>query len=159
MQDTSPKNTGSIFPTLVIALLTTFFTTSSYATCWFWEACDEYETNYPILLVHGVSGWDSILGIDYFYAIPGALEERGATVFQSNVTAWDSPTQRGEDLIPQVEAIIAITGASKVNIIAHSLGGPTARYVAAVRPELVASVTTVNGTNFGSHFADANAFI
>ena len=36
----------------------------------------------------------------------------------------------------------------------HSHGGPTARYVASVRPDLVASVTSIGGVNKGSAVAD-----
>nr|WP_301178347.1 triacylglycerol lipase [Snodgrassella alvi] len=46
------------------------------------------------------------------------------------------------------------TGAQKVNLIGHSQGAPTCRYVAALHPELVGSVTSVNGVNFGSEIAD-----
>ena len=51
--------------------------------------------------------------------------------------------------------ILAITGAQKVNLFGHSHGGPTSRYVASVAPELVASVTSVGGVNWGSPVADA----
>ncbi|HEY5801784.1 MAG TPA: triacylglycerol lipase, partial [Burkholderiaceae bacterium] len=47
-----------------------------------------------------------------------------------------------------------VTGAAKVNLIGHSHGSPTARYVASVRPDLVASVTSVGGVNKGSKVAD-----
>lgn len=50
--------------------------------------------------------------------------------------------------------MLAATGAPKVNLIGHSHGGPTARYVASVAPDLVASVTTVGGVNKGSKVAD-----
>ncbi|UUZ52174.1 hypothetical protein LP419_21325 [Massilia sp. H-1] len=42
----------------------------------------------------------------------------------------------------------------KVNLIGHSHGGPTIRYVASVRPDLVASVSSVGGVNKGSRVAD-----
>lgn len=46
-----------------------------------------------------------------------------------------------ENLARQVEDILAITGASKVNLIGHSQGGLTSRYVAATRPHRVGSTT------------------
>ena len=61
---------------------------------------------------------------------------------------------RGEQLLAQVKNIMAITGASKVNLIGHSHGGPTIRYVAGVAPQLVASVTSIGGVNKGSRVAD-----
>lgn len=50
--------------------------------------------------------------------------------------------------------MLAITGAPKVNLIGHSHGGPTSRYVAGIIPNKVASVTTIGGVNKGSKFAD-----
>ena len=54
--------------------------------------------------------------------------------------------------MPQIAAIAAVHG--KVNLIGHSHGGPTARYVARVRPDLVASVTSVGSPHTGSPVAD-----
>ncbi|KZZ39841.1 triacylglycerol lipase, partial [Oleiphilus sp. HI0117] len=130
------------------------FSAQASAICWWWQDCDAYETKYPIVLVHGVSGFSDILGIDYFYGVKSALKERGAKVYAPNVTAWDDAYQRGEDLIAALEDLRAATGAQKFNLMGHSLGGPTVRYAAGVRPDLVASVTTINAVNFGSDFAD-----
>jgi len=131
------------------------FATQASAGCWWWESCDEYETNYPIVLVHGVSGFDSIFGIDYFYGVRNALEARGADVYAPNVTGWEDAYDRGEQLVEALEDLQAATGAQKFNLMGHSLGGPTIRYAAGVRPDLVASVTTINAVNYGSDFADA----
>jgi triacylglycerol lipase len=49
-----------------------------------------------------------------------------------------------------VEEIVGITGKNKVNLIGHSQGGNSARYVASVYPDLVTSVTTVEGANHGT---------
>lgn len=125
------------------------------AICWWWQDCTAYKTKHPIVLVHGLSGFDSILGIDYFYGVKGELEERGAKVYIPNVTSWEDGYVRGEQLLAYLEELKAITGAQKFNLIGHSLGSPTSRYVAGVRPDLVASVTSVNGANSGSGFADA----
>ncbi|UTA47059.1 triacylglycerol lipase [Simiduia sp. 21SJ11W-1] len=112
------------------------------------------RTQHPIVLVHGLSGFDSILA-DYFFGVKGALRDVGATqVYTPQVTAFASNEARGEELLAYVEDLLAITGASKVNLIGHSQGGATARYVASVRPELVASVTSVGSPHFGSPVAD-----
>lgn len=112
------------------------------------------QTAYPIVLVHGMLGFDTIAGIDYWYGIPGELRAQGAKVFVAEVAATNSSEVRGEQLLKQVKDVLALTGASKVNLIGHSHGGPTARYVAGVAPQLVASVTTVGGVNRGSRVAD-----
>lgn len=113
------------------------------------------ETKYPIVLAHGLFGFDDILGVDYWYKIPETLQEDGAQVFITQVAAANSPEIRGEQLIPQIEEILAITGAEKVNLMGHSHGGPTARYVASVRPDLIASITSIAGVNKGTPGAEA----
>lgn len=112
------------------------------------------ETRYPIILVHGLFGFDQLLGIDYFYKVSQALQAGGAKVFVAQVSATHSSELRGEQLLSQVRQILALTGAQKVNLIGHSHGGPTTRYVASVRPDLVASVTNIAGVNKGSKVAD-----
>lgn len=119
------------------------------------EAADtSAQTNYPIVLVHGLMGYSKRLGSDYFYGIPPALQNSGAKVYLAQVSALNSNEARGEQLLQQVKTILAVTGAPKVNLIGHSQGGPTARYVAGVAPQLVASVTSVGGVNHGSRVAD-----
>ncbi|MGR5146928.1 lipase family alpha/beta hydrolase [Photobacterium alginatilyticum] len=112
------------------------------------------ETKYPIVLVHGLFGFDTLAGIDYFYGIPQALSKSGANVYVAQISATNSTELRGEQLLTQVQDLLAVTGAEKVNLIGHSHGGPTARYVASVAPELVASVTSIGGVNKGSRVAD-----
>ena len=111
-------------------------------------------TKYPIVLVHGLFGFDTLAGVDYFYGIPHSLTKDGATVYVSQVSATNSSEARGEQLLQQVETLLAATCATKVNLIGHSHGGPTARYVASLRPDLVASVTSVGGVHKGSKVAD-----
>ena len=113
------------------------------------------QTKYPIVLGHGMLGFDSLLGVEYWHGIPASLRRDGAQVFVTEVSQLDTTELRGEQLLRQVEQITALTGKAKVNLIGHSHGGPTARYVAGVRPDLVASVTTVGSPNkAGSATAD-----
>ncbi|WP_317205603.1 triacylglycerol lipase [Janthinobacterium sp.] len=112
------------------------------------------QTKYPIVLVHGLFGFDNLGPVEYFYGIPAALRSGGASVHITNVSAANSTEVRGEQLLAQVKQILAATGAAKVNLIGHSHGSPTARYVASVRPDLVASVTSIGGVNKGSAVAD-----
>jgi triacylglycerol lipase len=112
------------------------------------------QTRYPIVLVHGLFGFDSLGPLEYFYGIPGALRSGGAQVYVTSVSAANSTEVRGEQLLFQVRQILAATGAEKVHLIGHSHGGPTSRYVASVRPDLIASVTSIGGVNQGSKVAD-----
>ena len=116
------------------------------------------QTKYPILFVHGMFGFKKLglpeFGVDYWYQIIPDLKRNGAQVYAAQVSPLNSTEVRGEQLLKEVEDVLAITGKSKVNLIGHSHGGPTARYIAGVAPEKVASVTSVGGVNFGSPVAD-----
>ncbi|KVE28698.1 alpha/beta hydrolase [Burkholderia singularis] len=122
-------------------------------------AVDDYAaTKYPIILVHGLTGTDKYGGIvEYWYHIPADLQAHGAKVYVANLSGYqsdDGPNGRGEQLLAYVKQVLAATGAQKVNLIGHSQGGLTSRYVAAVAPDLVASVTTISTPHRGSEFAD-----
>ncbi|MGK0600301.1 esterase/lipase family protein [Yokenella regensburgei] len=113
------------------------------------------QLKYPVVLVHGLFGFDKIAGIyPYFYGIKEALEKAGATVFTASISATNGNEVRGEQLLDFVKEVLKQTGKEKVNLIGHSQGPLACRYVAAMHPELVASVTSINGVNFGSEFAD-----
>ncbi|TGC20651.1 triacylglycerol lipase [Escherichia sp. E1130] len=113
------------------------------------------QLNYPVVLVHGLFGFDKIAGVyPYFYGIKDALEEAGATVFIASISAVNDNELRGEQLLAYINDVLKKTGKEKVNLIGHSQGPLACRYVAATHPTLVASVTSVNGVNFGSEFAD-----
>lgn len=117
------------------------------------------KTKYPLVFVHGLFGFNRLgsaeFGLDYFYQVLPDLARNGATTFATRVAPMNSNEVRGEQLLAQVEEVIAITGKPKVNLIGHSQGGPTTRYVLGTRPDLVASVTNVAGANDGSPVADA----
>ena len=143
-----------IIKSLTLVFVATF---AMQSHAWFWDSWFKStytQTKYPIVLAHGLLGWDNMLGMDYYYKIPAELRKDGAAVYQTQVSAVNYTQVRGEQLISQIENILAVSGAQKVNLIGHSHGGPTIRYAASVRPDLVASVTTIAGVNKGSRTAD-----
>lgn len=112
------------------------------------------KTKYPIVLVHGLFGFDDLLWVDYFYKVPHKLSNNGATVYTATVSPANATEVRGEQLLDYIDAVLAHSGADKVNLIGHSHGGPTIRYAASIAPEKVASVSSVAGVNWGSPVAD-----
>ncbi|GAB7530407.1 triacylglycerol lipase [Pseudomonas sp. 3A(2025)] len=112
------------------------------------------STHYPIVLIHGLFGFDKIAGYQYFFGIEEALKNAGATVFAVNIPAVNSNEARGEKLLEHVDRILQETKADKVNLIGHSQGPLAARYVAARHPQKVASVTSISCPNQGSEIAD-----
>jgi triacylglycerol lipase len=109
------------------------------------------KTKYPIVLVHGVAGFDTIGGlINYFHQVPYNLERSGAKVYTTSVSFVNSSEQRGQ----QLATFISGLPVSKVNLMAHSQGAPTSRVAASIIPHKIASITSINGVNYGSKVAD-----
>lgn len=112
------------------------------------------QTQNPIVLIHGAYGFDDIFGIEYFYKILPALRSGGAKAYALTVSGANSPEVRGEQLIAKLDELKATINAEKFNLMGHSLGSPTIRYVASTRPDLVSSVTSIAGSNKGTPLAD-----
>lgn len=109
-------------------------------------------TRYPLVLVPGMLGFIRLVLYPYWYGIVSALRRGGAVVVAVKVSPLHSSEVRGEQLLAVIDDILRQTGAQKVNLIGHSQGSLTARYAAAQRPDLVASVTSVAGPNHGSNW-------
>jgi len=139
----------------VAATLTIAAVSANTASAFCLFNCDYTKTKYPVVLAPGVLGFDKLVGfVDYWYGIPNAMKDGGAKVYTTSASAFNSSEVRGEQLLTQVKSILAITGAQKVNLIGHSHGGFSVRYVADVIPTRVASLTMVHSPVKGAPGAD-----
>lgn len=142
------KKRNHLLSALVFALATVFLAPVANASTY-------SQTKYPIVMVHGAFGFDSILGvIDYWYFITSNMRRRGAQVYVVNMSSAALHEKRGEELRDDIRQILAISGADKVNLIAHSQGATASRYVAALEPQWIASVSCAHCMNEGTQFAD-----
>ena len=99
------------------------------------------QTRHPIVLVHGVTGFNTLGGlINYFHTIPWNLERSGAKVYTASVSFVNSSEQRGQQLANYVNSL----GHSKVNLMAHSQGAPTSRVAAALIPRIAETEEILN---------------
>jgi len=109
------------------------------------------ETRHPIVLVHGVTGFNTLGGlVNYFHTIPWNLERSGARVYNASVSFVNSSEERGQQLADYINTL----NHAKVNLMVHSQGAPTSRVTASLIPERIASITSINGANKGSKVAD-----
>jgi len=129
----------------------------------------------PIILAHGIARFDflgnKLLHLDnsndphvdcahYFKCIRTMLQHNGFDVTHSNVSFAASVEVRSADLLKQVQNVLQKTGASRVNIIAHSMGGLDARHMmfndrqAGRIHEKIASLNTISTPHRGSPFAE-----
>src|SRR4030095_3835552 len=56
---------------------------------------DPAHAPYPIVLAHGLDGFDNIGPINYFYGVADALRKDGHQVFTAQVDAYNSSDVRG----------------------------------------------------------------
>jgi triacylglycerol lipase len=130
---------------------------------------------FPILLVHGVCRFDELwretLNVDnsddpdlddlhYFKGIRTMLMKKGFSVFHSNVPWAASVEDRADSLNTNIIDLLVDTGADKLHIIAHSMGGLDTRHMLYKDRdkgrihERIASITTISTPHEGSPFAD-----
>lgn len=117
---------------------------------------DYCRTVYPVVLVHGIAFRDKTIMIKYWGDIPGALEKNGASVYTGGQDAYGTIAENALTLKKNILTVLAKTGGSKVNIVAHSRGGIEARYMISMlgMEDRVASLTTVATPHRGSTMAD-----
>lgn len=110
------------------------------------------SATYPIVLAHGILAGPSVAP---FVGVKEALSADGHAVFETKTHPVGSLTERANLLGTQVQTILAETGAAKVNIVAHSMGGLDARWLAAHGwADRIASITTVSTPHRGARTAD-----
>ncbi|HEY4176406.1 MAG TPA: alpha/beta fold hydrolase [Kofleriaceae bacterium] len=112
---------------------------------------------YPIVLAHGLFGFDHLGPLDYFYGIKDTLTATGRVVYAPRVDAVQSAEVRGQQLLDAIEIARMETGASKVIVIGHSQGGLDARWAANHSPSSIAAVVTIATPHLGSPVADVSA--
>lgn len=136
-------------------------------------------TKYPIVLCHGLSGFDSLvllprphfkkktlnnvvkdglIKVDYWYGIQQYLHTLGCEVYISKVPLFGTIDQRAHDLHTYLDN--HFRGSNKpinLNLIAHSMGGLDSRYLVSKFKSgnyQVVSLTTVSTPHYGSNVAD-----
>jgi triacylglycerol lipase len=118
---------------------------------------------FPIILMHGMGGFDELehlpVTVSYFNGIQADLEAQGyGPVFVTIAPPFDTSEHRAAALKPQIEQILATTGAAKVDLIGHSQGGLDARVLASpmglAMGDVIASITTVATPHRGTPVAD-----
>jgi len=114
---------------------------------------------YPVILVHGFSGWMDFAGVEYFYNVPDDLRAAGADVTVPNLPPYDGSEQRAMVLARVVDDVLARTNKRKVHLIAHSQGGVDSRVLITDLgyADRVASLVTISTPHRGTRVAELAA--
>ena len=111
----------------------------------------DYNTQYPIVLVHGMVLKDFRL-FRAFRKIRDNLKKEGIKVYVTNQDGIGSIENNALQLKEEILEILKKENVSKVNIIAHSKGGLDSRYMISIldMDEHIASLTTLSTPHRGS---------
>ncbi len=113
-------------------------------------------TQYPIVLVNG---FDTSPLFRWSDRIARSLRGRGHRVYLATLSPYDAPRVRAPELATRVREVLASSGAARVNLVCHSLGGLDCRYLASPgglsQANVVASVTTVGTAHRGTRVAES----
>lgn len=124
------------------------------------DAFTAHPARHAIVLAHGFDG--SLTNRWSFYEVEDKLRADGHVVHSAQVSPYKSVPDRAAQLATHVDAAMrecrarAGCDASKVHIIAHSMGGLDSRYLISKLgyADRVASLTTVSTPHRGSNIAD-----
>ena len=120
--------------------------------------CGLETTRFPIVMVHGWTGFENIGPLTYFYGVREDLEELGYSIAIAVLDPYNSVDVRGEQLVDFVANTITTTRSRKVNLFGHSQGGIDSRYVASEAGggygDRIGAVITLGTPHRGTPFTD-----
>ncbi len=118
--------------------------------------CTLETTRFPILFVHGWTGFSAIGPVDYFYGVRDDLEPLGYPLRFPVLDPYNSHVVRAAQLASAIDDALIELRARKVDIVAHSQGGLDSRYLISSLGygDRVAALTTVATPHRGTPLAD-----
>jgi triacylglycerol esterase/lipase EstA (alpha/beta hydrolase family) len=120
--------------------------------------CQNETTRFPIVMVHGWTGFENIGPLTYFYNVREDLQGLGYPIATAVLDPYNSVEVRGEQLVSFVANTLTTQRARKVNLFGHSQGGIDSRYVAAEAGggfgDRVGAVITLGTPHYGTPFTD-----
>ncbi|MCA9693279.1 MAG: triacylglycerol lipase [Nannocystaceae bacterium] len=118
--------------------------------------CERRTTRFPLVLVHGWTGFENIGPIDYWFQLPPTLEEAGFAPFVTVTDPYNTSLVRGQQLAAQVDEILTSWRSRKVNVIGHSQGGIDGRALISTYGygDRVSALVTIGSPHRGSYVAD-----
>lgn len=114
------------------------------------------QVRHPILLCHGYGAIASVIKPSPLHDACMLLRSHSVVVSAPNIVPYARIEIRAEAWVKLVDQLLAETGAEKLNIVAHSMGGLDMRYALSKLDiaDKVASLTTVASPHRGTSLAE-----
>ncbi len=113
------------------------------------------RTRYPVVLLHGFGMLSGLRRHGHLHDEAMHLRQHGTVAYAPNVAPYQTVSVRAEQWCERLAVILQETGADKLNLIAHSMGGLDARFLITRlgMARHVATLTTVSSPHHGSSIA------
>ncbi len=92
------------------------------------DGCKRETTRFPMLWVHGWTGFENIGPLTYFFGVRDHIEPLGFPMSIAVLDPYNSSEVRGEELALQMDETLLDWRARKLDLIGHSQGGIDSRY-------------------------------
>ena len=111
---------------------------------------------YPVVLMHGMGAIAGIRRGGHLRDVAALLRTRGVWAYAPNVSPYNTVGSRCHSWKERLQHVLAETGASKLNLVAHSMGGLDARHLISNHDfqHHIASLTTISTPHQGSSLAN-----
>jgi triacylglycerol esterase/lipase EstA (alpha/beta hydrolase family) len=118
--------------------------------------CDLEATRFPVVMVHGWTGFGEIGPVEYFYGVYDDLMPRGYLLYIAELDPYNSTEVRSGQLAAQIDDFLVRGRARKVDIVAHSQGGLDARRAVStlMYGDSVGALATIATPHRGTVIAD-----
>jgi triacylglycerol esterase/lipase EstA (alpha/beta hydrolase family) len=118
--------------------------------------CERETTRFPLVLVHGWTGFEAIGPLTYFYGTKVDLEDLGFPVEIAVLDPYNHTLIRSGQLGDQLDDFLLFNRARKVDLIGHSQGGVDSRAVVSTHGygDRVSAVVTIASPHRGTYIMD-----
>ena len=118
--------------------------------------CERETTRFPIVLVHGWTGFEAIGPLTYFFNVHDDLAGLGFPIEVAVLDPYNSTTVRSGQLATQVDEFLVAQRARKVDLLGHSQGGIDSRAVVASHGygDRVSALISVASPHRGTYIMD-----
>jgi len=118
--------------------------------------CERETTRFPVMFVHGWTGFEKIGPLTYFYGVAAMVEAMGFPHKVAVLDPYNDTNIRAAQLVDQIDETLTTWRARKVDLLGHSQGGIDSRCAVSTfgYGDRVSAVMTIASPHRGTYVTD-----
>jgi pimeloyl-ACP methyl ester carboxylesterase len=118
--------------------------------------CERETTRFPVMFVHGWTGFENIGPLTYFYNVAAMIDEIGFPHEIAVLDPYNHTNVRAGQLVAQIDEALVTWRARKVDLLGHSQGGIDSRCAVSTYGygDRVSAVMTIASPHRGTYVTD-----